>query len=52
MYMAISISLSLSLYFFISALYPRKLKHVTVKMKIIVIPKYQDLVIITMEFIF
>lgn len=52
-YMAVSVSINLSLpIFFIFAFYPRRLKHLTATMKIIIIPKCQDLVITTMEFIF
>ena len=50
--MAVSVSLSLSLCLSLSAFYLRRLQHLTVVTMKIIIHKYQDLVIIRMDFFF
>ena len=50
--MAVSVSLSLSLCLSLSAFYLRRLQHLTVVTMKIIIHKYQDLVIIRVDFFF
>ena len=50
--MAVSVSLSLSLLLSLLAFYLRRLQHLTVVAMNIIIHKYQDLVIIRVDFFF